>query len=101
MWDKTTSINKRIFVWTAHARAFSHGQLISSFTFNRCSVKIALCHSYIPLHHGDSARVVDIFILKFLQKSVNFSETNPPSPLSLNISLGLPKMLIQFFAKSF
>ena len=57
---------------TVHARAVSYGQLIFSFTFNRCSVKIALCHSYIPLHHGDSAGVVDIFILKFLQKSVIF-----------------------------
>ena len=101
MWDKTTNINKRIFILTAYARAFSHGQLISSFTFNRCSVKIALCHSHIPLHHGDSAGVVNIFILKFLQKSVNFLETNPPFPLSLNIFLGLSKMLIQFFAKSF
>ena len=44
-------------------RAVSHGQLISSFTFNRSSFKVALCHSHMPLQHGDSAGVDAIFIL--------------------------------------
>ena len=80
------------------ARAVSHWQLISSLTFKRTSVKIASCHSHIPLHHGDSAGVVDIFILKFSQKSEKSSETNYP-PLSLDTFDAMPKIFIQFWRK--
>ena len=62
---KPLTLIKEFLVLTAHARAVSHGQLISSFTFNRSSAKMALCHSHMPLHHGDLAGVVAIFILKF------------------------------------
>ena len=79
------------------ARAASPWQLISSLSFKRISVKIVFCRSHISLHHGDSADV-DIFILKFLQKSENSSETNSP-PLSLNTFDGLPKILIQLWRK--
>ena len=69
-------------------RAVSYWQLTRSLTFSQ----IALCHSNIPLHHGDSAVVV-IFIL---QKSENSSEENSPALLPNTFDV-LPKKLIQFW----
>ena len=66
-------------------RAVSYWQLTRSLTFSQ----IALCHSNIPLHHGDSAVVV-IFIL---QKSENSSEENSPALLPNTFDV-LPKKLI-------
>ena len=58
---------KEFLALRAQARPVTHWQLISSLTFKRISVKIALCRSHIPLHQGDSAGVVDIFNIKILK----------------------------------
>ena len=88
---KSTNINEGIFSIKSPSKSGIPLTVNIILNLNlRISVKIALCCSHIPLHHGDSAGVVDISILKFSQKSISSSETNPP-PLSLNTFDGLPK----------
>ena len=92
---KPLTFIKEFFALRAQARAVSHEQLMSSLTLRIMSVKMALCLSQIPFDHGDSAGVVETFILKFSQKSINSREKNSP-PLSLNTLNGVPKRLTQF-----
>ena len=99
MGTKSANINGIIFSIKIPCKS-SIPLVISYLTFKRISVKIALSCSYITLHHGDFAGVVDIFVLKCLQKFENFSETNsPPPPLSINTFYGLPNIQIQFSRK--
>ena len=67
MATKSANINEIIFSMTSPCNS-SIPLLISFLTFKRISIKIASCCSHIPLRHGDFAGVVDIFVLKFLQK---------------------------------
>ena len=83
MGTKSANINEIIFSIKIPCKS-SIPLVISYLTFKRISVKIALSCSYITLHHGDFAGVVDIFVLKCLQKFENFSETNSPPPPIIN-----------------
>ena len=98
MGTKSANINEIIFSIKIPCKS-SIPLVISYLTFKRISVKIALSCSYITLHHGDLAGVVDIFVLKCLQKFENFSETTSPPPLSINTFYGLPNIQIQFSRK--
>ena len=73
-------------------------QLLSSFAFSNVYVIIALWRSQMPLLQGDSAAVAFILILKFPQKLIKPFDANSP-PLSLNIEIGVPNILIQCFKK--
>ena len=69
-------------------------------TVSFLTFKIAFWRSQIPLLQGASAAVVFTFMLKFLQKSINYFDGNSP-PLSLNTVFGLPNKLIQYFRNIF
>ena len=86
---KPVTLIKEFLVLTVHARVVSHGQLISSFTFNRSNSIVSFTYPITPWWFCRSSWY---FYIKVFTEICKFFQ-NKPHLLSLNIFLGLPKML--------